>query len=413
MEIRQHDLVIIGGGPAGLAAAIAAKEAGCKDLLLIERDRFLGGILNQCIHDGFGLHRFQEALSGPEYAIRDIDRLHELGISVMQNSMVLSLSKDKVLRVSRYGEYEEIRARAVILAMGCRERTRGALSIPGHRPSGIYTAGAAQNLVNMENTMPGRRVCILGSGDIGLIMARRMTLEGAKVEGVFEILPYSSGLSRNIRQCLDDYDIPLYLNTTVIETIGEGRLEAIRVAQVDANRVPIMETSRLIDCDTLLLSVGLIPENELSQEAGVPLDAVTSGAIVDDHCMTEVEGIFACGNVLHVHDLVDYVSREGARAGVAAAQYVMEENQAVPLTLSVTAGHGVRYVMPQKIRWGHNTSFAFRVNEPYKEKTVQLLSGNRVLKEEPHARLHPAEMLWIELKDLDLGELENVEVRVL
>jgi Thioredoxin reductase len=287
----RRDVVVIGGGPAGLAAAVAAKEAGCADVLLIERDRILGGILNQCIHDGFGLHTFKEALSGPEYAARFIDRFRELGIAAMEETIVLSLSADRVLEVSTRGTYQRIEAGAVILAMGCRERTRGAISIPGHRPSGVYTAGAAQNFMNLENIMVGKTVCILGSGDIGLIMARRMTLEGAKVEAVFEILPYSSGLPRNIQQCLNDYGIPLHLNTTVTDIVGKGRLEGIRVAQVGEDRLPIPETERYIPCDTLLLSVGLIPENELTRDAGVGMDPVTGGAVVDDSFMTSVPGI--------------------------------------------------------------------------------------------------------------------------
>ncbi len=339
----RRDVVIIGGGPAGLAAAVAAKEAGCGDVLLIERDRILGGILNQCIHDGFGLHTFKEALSGPEYAARFIDRFRELGIAAMEETIVLSLSADRVLEVSTRGTYQRIEAGAVILAMGCRERTRGAISIPGHRPSGVYTAGAAQNFMNLENIMVGKKVCILGSGDIGLIMARRMTLEGAKVEAVFEILPYSSGLPRNIQQCLNDYDIPLHLNTTVTDIVGKGRLEGIRVAQVGEDRAPIPETERYVPCDTLLLSVGLIPENELTREAGVGMDPVTGGAVVDDSFMTSVPGIFACGNVLHVHDLVDWVSVEAAEAGRFAACFVREGRCALPSPIPVRPGNGVRY----------------------------------------------------------------------
>ena len=364
LETTKRDVVVIGGGPAGLAAAIAAKEAGCGDVLLIERDRILGGILNQCIHDGFGLHTFKEALSGPEYAARYIDRFHELGIEAMEETIVLSLTPDRVVEVSTRGTLRRIRAGAVILAMGCRERTRGAISIPGNRPSGVYTAGAAQNFMNLENIMVGRKVCILGSGDIGLIMARRMTLEGASVEAVFEILPYSSGLPRNIQQCLNDYDIPLFLNTTVTEIVGKGRLEGIRVASVGKDRAPIPDTERFIACDTLLLSVGLIPENELSRDAGVAMDPVTGGAVVNDSFMTSVDGIFACGNVLHVHDLVDWVSVEAAEAGKFAAGYVRSGREASSCRIPVRPGSGVRYTLPQSVSGERDCILSLRVAAP-------------------------------------------------
>jgi sarcosine oxidase subunit alpha len=417
--VIERDLVVIGGGPAGLAAAIAAKEAGCEPLL-IERDRVLGGILNQCIHDGFGLHRFGEALSGPEYAGRFIARLEELDIPVMRNTIVLSLSGDRRLLVSRLGEISEIRAKAVVLAMGCRERTRGALSIPGHRPSGVWTAGAAQNFVNLENIMPGRNVCILGSGDIGLIMARRMTLEGAKVEAVFELLPWSSGLPRNIRQCLVDYGIPLFLGTTVVDIVGMGRLEGVRVAEVDGERRPVAGTERFVPCDTLLLSVGLIPENELAREAGISLSPVTGGPLVDSDCMTNVPGIFSCGNALHVHDLVDNVSEEAERAGRSAAACAAGKLSAGGTAAAIRPGAGVRYVMPDRVvipdapaekdslNSLNSLTLAFRVAAPSRDGVTRLSAGGKVLKEEKHPRLHPAEMVWMKLSGAELGELRTI-----
>lgn len=415
-EVERHDVVVIGGGPAGLAAAIAAKEARCDDVILIERDRMLGGILNQCIHDGFGLHRFKEALSGPEYAARYIERLCELAVPTLLNTIVLSLSAERKLIVSTAGQLKEIEARAVVLATGCRERARGALSIPGHRPTGVYTAGSAQNFVNMENIMPGSRVCILGSGDIGLIMARRMTLEGAKVEAVFELLPYSSGLPRNIQQCLVDYGIPLHLSTTVVEIVGMGRLEGVRVADVDENRCPIPGTERFVPCDTLLLSVGLIPENELAREAGVELYPATGGPVVEDACMTSVPGIFSCGNALHVHDLVDWVSDEAARAGANAAAYVRRENVVSRNAgIAVKPGRGVGYVLPQKIVGDREALLAFRVVSPSRHGAIQIVAGDRIVKEEDHARLHPAEMVWTtldEVKMAEIGAFGELEVRV-
>ena len=321
--MNTYDIIIIGAGPAGLAAAIAAKEAGVDDVLVIERDSVPGGILNQCIHNGFGLHTFREELTGPEYAARFLRRAEELGVAIRLSTMVLSLTNERVLTVtSRERGVEQLRGRAVILAMGCRERPRGALNIPGYRPAGIYSAGTAQRLVNLEGFMPGREVVILGSGDIGLIMARRMTLEGAHVKCVAELLPYSGGLKRNIVQCLHDYDIPLLLSHTVVDIHGRERLEGVTLAEVGPDRKPVPGSEKYIPCDTLLLSVGLLPENELSEGAEVTLDRVTGGPAVNESLETNVPGIFACGNVLHVHDLVDYVSEEAARAGRAAAKFV-------------------------------------------------------------------------------------------
>lgn len=413
MVREKHDLVIVGGGPAGLAAAVAARETGCDDLLLIERDRNLGGILNQCIHDGFGIHSFKEALSGPEYADRFIRRVRALDIPVMENTIVLELSREKVLRVSREGETKEIEAKAVVLAMGCRERTRGALSIPGHRPAGVYTAGMVQNLVNLENIMPGKHVVILGSGDIGLIMARRLTLEGAKVEAVFEVLPYSSGLHRNIRQCLDDYGIPLYLATTVIDIHGpNGRLEGVTVAQVDEQRQPVKGTERFVTCDTLLLSVGLVPENELTRGAEIAIDNTTQGAFVDDSLMTKIPGVFACGNVLHVHDLVDFVSIEAALAGKNAALYASGKLICEKEGITVKAGRGVRCVVPQRISSGEDVSLAFRVTDPSHDRVIEISDGESVIKTKLETRLHPAEMVWLNLGKVDLNAIKALEVRV-
>ena len=420
--IRKCDIAVIGGGPAGLAATVAAKKAGCKDVLLIERDRRLGGILGQCIHDGFGLHRFKEALSGPEYAARYIELVKESSAEILLNTIVLDLKSDRSLLVSREGEMDRIEAGAVVLAMGCRERARGALSIPGHRPSGVYTAGAAQNFVNMENIMPGSRVVILGSGDIGLIMARRMTLEGAAVAAVFELLPYSSGLPRNIQQCLVDYGIPLHLSTTVVEIHGMERLEGVTVAEVDEKRAPIDATRRYIPCDTLLLSVGLIPENELAREAGVELSPVTGGPLVDDRCMTSMPGIFSCGNALHVHDLVDWVSEEAERAGAAAAEYVARggaDGKSPGEGLRVVPGRGVRYVMPDRIERNtisekRPTAIMFRVASPSRDGVVEVLADGETIKTERHARLHPAEMVRVTLSSEDLEKIghKNLEVRV-
>ena len=335
--MENYDIVIIGGGPAGLAAAVAAKRNGGDSILILERDKELGGILNQCIHNGFGLHTFKEELTGPEYAQRFIDQAKELDIEYRLNTMVMDISREKVVTaMNRENGLFEIRAKAVILAMGCRERSRGALNIPGYRPAGIYSAGTAQRLVNMEGLMPGREVVILGSGDIGLIMARRMTLEGAKVKVVAELMPYSGGLKRNIVQCLDDYGIPLKLSHTVVDIKGKERVEGVTLAEVDSTGKPIPGTEEFYSCDTLLLSVGLIPENELSNGMGVEMSRVTSGPVVNESLETNIRGVFACGNVLHVHDLVDFVTGESQRAGKAAAEFVLNGEKIFALRLALS-----------------------------------------------------------------------------
>ena len=345
----KRDLVIIGGGPAGLAAAVAAYDEGCRDILILERDSVLGGILNQCIHNGFGLHAFKEELTGPEYAARYVAMVAARSIDVKLDTMVIDVSRDRVVTtINERDGLVRIEAKAVVLAMGCRERPRGALNIPGSRPAGIFSAGTAQRFVNIEGYMPGRTVVILGSGDIGLIMARRLTLEGAKVEMVCEIMPYSGGLKRNIVQCLDDYGIPLLLSHTVTRIHGKERVEGVTIAAVDANRAPIPGTERHVACDTLLLSVGLIPENELSRKAGVAINPKTQGAIVDESLETSVPGVFAAGNVLHVHDLVDHVSSEAAIAGANAVRYArgLKKDAAA---IAVTTGFGVRYTVPSTV----------------------------------------------------------------
>ena len=363
------ELIVIGGGPAGLAAACRAWEDGLRRILVVERDKELGGILNQCIHNGFGLHRFQEELTGPEYAGRFLEMLRATGVQVQLDTMALQLvpgqagAPHTVHCVSAQHGYQELETTAVVLAMGCRERTRGAIAIPGERPSGIFTAGTAQRYLNMEGYMVGRRVVILGSGDIGLIMARRMSLEGAKVLACVELMPYSSGLTRNIVQCLQDYGIPLYLSHTVTGIRGHDRLEQVTVSRVDEQRRPIPGTEMVFECDTLLLSVGLIPENELTRQAGICMDTRTGGAVVYENMETSVPGIFACGNVVHVHDLVDYVSAESERAGAAAAAYVQEARRADGAVLEVKNGTGVSYTVPQHVRAGaHRAEVFFRVN---------------------------------------------------
>lgn len=363
------ELIVIGGGPAGLAAACRAWEDGLRRILVVERDKELGGILNQCIHNGFGLHRFQEELTGPEYAGRFLEVLRATGVQVQLDTMALQLvpgqagAPHTVHCVSAQHGYQALETAAVVLAMGCRERTRGAIAIPGERPSGIFTAGTAQRYLNMEGYMVGRRVVILGSGDIGLIMARRMSLEGARVLACVELMPYSSGLTRNIVQCLQDYGIPLYLSHTVTGIRGHDRLEQVTVSRVDEQRMPIPGTEMVFECDTLLLSVGLIPENELTRQAGICMDTRTGGAVVYENMETSVPGIFACGNVVHVHDLVDYVSAESERAGAAAAAYVQAARRADGAVLEVKNGTGVSYTVPQHVRAGaHRAEVFFRVN---------------------------------------------------
>ena len=393
----QHDIVIIGGGPAGLAAAAAAKKSGAEDILILERDSVLGGILNQCIHNGFGLHTFKEELTGPEYAARYEEEVKKLEIPYRLNSMVLDINKDKEITVvSRSEGLELIKAKAIILAMGCRERPRGALNIPGYRPAGIYTAGTAQRLMNIEGHMVGKEVVILGSGDIGLIMARRMTLEGAKVKVVAELMPYSGGLKRNIVQCLNDFDIPLKLSHTVVNIEGKERVKGITLAQVGPDRKPIPGTEEHYDCDTLLLSCGLIPENELTRNMGVTMNPVTSGPMVNDRLETGIEGVFACGNVLHVHDLVDYVSEEAALAGQNAAKYVKSGETKKGHSVTLKAENGVRYTVPQSIdteAMADKLTVRFRVADVYKNRSISVyFDGERVSSRRKKKVLAPGEM---------------------
>ena len=415
--MNSYDIVIVGGGPAGLAAASAARDAGCERILILERDRELGGILNQCIHNGFGLHTFKEELTGPEYASRFIDKVLERHIEYKLNTMVMDIAPDKtVTAMNRTDGMFSIKAKAVILAMGCREPTRGALNIPGYRPAGIFSAGTAQRLVNIDGYMPGKRIVILGSGDIGLIMARRMTLEGAKVLCVAELMPYSGGLKRNIVQCLNDYDIPLYLSHTVVDIQGKERVEGITIAKVDSHNKPIPGTEIHYDCDTLMLSTGLIPENELSRSAGIEINPVTSGPFVSENFETSIPGVFACGNVLHVHDLVDYVSEEAGRAGQSAAAYAAGlAKHTENADIRVKTGPGVRYTVPTTIdtvRMADKTIVRFRVTQVYKDQYINVYINGTRIQHKKKRIMAPGEMEQVILNKAQLAEYPNAELTI-
>lgn len=417
--MKRYDLIVIGGGPAGLAAAAGAKENGIDDILILERDKELGGILNQCIHNGFGLHTFKEELTGPEYAARFIHKIHEQNIAYKLNTMVMDITSDKIVTaMNRTDGMFQIQAKAIILAMGCRERSRGALNIPGYRPAGIFSAGTAQRLVNMEGFMPGKEVVILGSGDIGLIMARRMTLEGAKVKVVAELMPYSGGLKRNVVQCLIDFGIPLKLSHTVVDIDGKDRVRGITLAQVGKDGKPIAGTEEYYSCDTLLLSCGLIPENELSKKAGVALHPVTFGPIVNDNLETCIEGIFACGNVLHVHDLVDYVSEEAGNAGRNAARYINGTKDSSGKTIEILPMDGIRYTVPAYIRptqMDDKVTVRFRVGQVYENCAISTYFDDELISKRKRPVMTPGEMENIVLEKEKLShypDLSHITIRI-